>query len=204
MSFELRMRWGGNDTIAAATPRCVAALSFMKILVTGPDSADSFGHNVSHVLREMGHEVRTDPTAAFAMKQSVLGRGVDEVLTRLWRRWRMRSEVRVVRMAADFKPQLTLMCTKTFEPESVDEIRRVSGGRVVCWFGDPPANLPREHLVSGEYDALFVKDVDFAGTLRSMLGLEAHHLPEACNPAWHRPLAERDGETIVVAGTGYG
>ena len=97
-----------------------------------------------------------------------------------------------------------LMCTRTFEPDSVDTIRRVSGGKVVLWYGDAPANLKRDHVVSGEYDAVFAKDPDLVRRLKQMLGLDAHPLAEACNPAWHRPVAQRRGNTLVVAGSSYG
>jgi spore maturation protein CgeB len=176
----------------------------MKVFVTGPDVADSFTHNVAHTFRQMGHEVRTDPRLAFVMQQSSLRRGLDEVLSRASRHWRSRRDDRTVRLAAEFKPDLTVMCTMTLEPDSVRRIRNVSGGPVVCWYGDAPANLKRHHLVSGEYDVVFAKDSDFVQVLKAMLGLEAYHLPEACNPAWHRPEAERNGDTVVVAGTLYG
>ena len=176
----------------------------MRVFLTGPESSDSFTHNVAHTFREMGHEVRTDPGVVMSMRQSVLRRGMRELLERASRRWRMRREAGAVGIARDFKPDLTVMCTLTFEPETVDAIRRVSGGRVVLWFGDPPANLKRDHVVSGEYDAVFAKDPDLAQHLRAMLGFDAHHLAEACNPAWHRPVAQRKGDALVVAGSSYG
>jgi spore maturation protein CgeB len=176
----------------------------MKIFVTGPDAVDSFAHNVSHTLRVMGHEVRTDSALAFEMQQSAWRRGLDEVLQRVSRRRRLRRDARALRIVQEFKPQLTLMCTMTFEPETVERIRRSTGGKVVCWYADSPANLRRDHVVSGEYDAVFAKDIDLVNALGEMLGLEAHHLPEACNPDWHRPTTDRSGNAVVVAGTSYG
>ncbi len=176
----------------------------MKVFVTGPEIADSFTHNVAHAFREMGHEVRTESGVAFSMRQSVLGRVLGELLERASPRWRARREAGAVRIAREFKPDLTLMCTRTFEPDSVDTIRRVSGGRVVLWYGDAPANLKRDHVVSGEYDAVFAKDPDLVRRLKEMLGLDAHPLAEACNPSWHRPVAQRRGNTLVVAGSSYG
>jgi len=176
----------------------------MRILVTGPDVADSFTHNVAHTLREMGREVLTDPAQSFGMRQSSARRALEELIGRAWPRFRLRSDARVRRLASAWRPQLTLMCTQTFEPETVRALRRTTGAPVVCWYGDAAANLKRDHVVSGEYDAVFAKDPDLVRTLRQMLGLEAHHLPEACNPSWHRPVAERAGNEVVVAGTSYG
>ena len=159
----------------------------MRVFLTGPESSDSFTHNVAHTFREMGHEVRTDPGVVMSMRQSVLRRGMRELLERASRRWRMRREAGAVGIARDFKPDLTVMCTLTFEPETVDAIRRVSGGRVVLWFGDPPANLKRDHVVSGEYDTVFAKDPDLVHHLRAMLGLDAHGQTARLSPnatAW--------------------
>jgi len=176
----------------------------MRVFVTGPGAADSFGHNVAHTFGEMGHEVRTDDAQSFVMQHTPWRRGLDDVLSRSWRRWRLRSDRRILRLASEFKPDLTVMCTMTLDPDTVARLRRVANGPVVCWFGDSAANLRRDHVVGGEYDAVFAKDADFVHTLGSMLGVEAHHLPEACNPAWHRPVAARRGNTVVVAGTAYG
>lgn len=176
----------------------------MRVFVTGPDTADSFTHNVAHALRAMGHEVRTEPGVAFSMRQSVLRRVLGELLERGSPRWRARRDAGAIRIAREFKPNLTLMCTMTLEPDSVEAIRRVSAGPVVLWYGDAPANLRRDHVVSGEYDAVFAKDPDLVHHLRDMLGLRAYYLAEACNPAWHRPVAQRKGNALVVAGTSYG
>jgi spore maturation protein CgeB len=176
----------------------------MKVFVTGPDSDDSFGHNVAYTFREMGHDVRTGAGQMFAMLASPVQRALSDLLSRAWRHWRMRGDAQAVRIASEFKPDLTVMCTMTLEPETVERIRRLSGGLVVCWYGDTAGNVRRDHLVSGEYDAVFAKDGDLVHVLREILGLEAHHLPEACNPAWHRPVAQRKGDAVVVAGTAYG
>ncbi len=176
----------------------------MKIFVTGPDTADSFTHNVAHTFRAMGHAVVTDPTEAFPMLRSAAGRGLEEIVSLVSARWRRRRGKRALRIAEEARPDLTVMCTLTFDPETVRRLHRASGGRVVCWYGDSAANLRRDHLLSGEYDAVFAKDEQLVGVLRSMLGIEAHHLPEACNPDWHRPLAECRSTAVVVAGTCYG
>jgi len=110
----------------------------------------------------------------------------------------------VVKIAEEFKPDLTVMCTATYEPGTVSEVRRCSGGPVVCWYGDAPANIRRDHVVSGEYDIVFAKDPDLVQKLGSMLSVNIEYLPEACNPSWHRPVARRAGESLLVAGSSYG
>ena len=176
----------------------------MKIFVAGPDLSDSFANNVAYTFREMGHHVVTDSRANHPMLNSAVRRGLNEFLERAWKLWRLRGARRAIDIARRFKPDLTVMCTLTYEPESVEAIRQVSGGSVVLWYCDPRGNLPRDHVVTGEYDAVFAKDPDFTNDLRRILGIEAYHLAEACNPAWHVPVAGRGGDSIVVAGTAYG
>jgi spore maturation protein CgeB len=176
----------------------------MKILVVGPESGDCFAHNVAHTLRRMGHEVRSAPRPELLQSRGRVARGADELLGRLSAAWRERAERRAVRLAGAWRPELCLFTTGTLEPWAVEEMRRVSGGRAVLWFGDSAANLRRGHATSGEYDAVFFKDRDFVRRLRDVLGLEAFYLPEACNPEWHRPVARREGRRVLVAGTCYG
>ena len=57
------------------------------------------------------------------------------------------------------------------------------------------------------YDALFLKDSAVVERYRRLLGLNAHFLPEACNPRWHRPIGAVTGPTdrpvVLVAGNVY-
>ena len=176
----------------------------MRVFVVGPESGDYFTHNVAHAFRSLGHEVFSEPLGLFVTPRSRLARGADEVLTRTSSSWRLRRDRWAVRVAGDFKPAITFVCTRTLEPETVAAIRKSSGGLVVCWYGDTPGNIRRGHIVSGEYDAVFLKDREFAECLRNQLGLVAHHLDEACNPAWHRPMGSLRQSHLVVAGTLYG
>lgn len=176
----------------------------MKIFVVGPERMDTFIHNVAYTLRKMGHEVQTDPDfRSKAMRSRFQTAGI-EALSRLSVSFRMRDDRRAIRIAKDFNPDLVFVCTRTLEPESVRKIRQHNDCLVICWYGDTPGNVKRNHITAGEYDAVFVKDKRFADDLRNTLGLNAYHLPEACNPDWHKPVTTPIVNHLLVAGTVYG
>ncbi|HEX2826082.1 MAG TPA: glycosyltransferase [Burkholderiales bacterium] len=175
----------------------------MKIFVAGPDHGDFFTHNVAVTCKTMGHDVR--PFHGFRPAGSLgrVGRVIESVRERV-RASQLRLDRAVLDAAAAFRPNLTIVCTRTLEPDTVRMIRSRTGSAVVCWFGDAPSNIRRDHVVSGEYDAVFLKDRRYADDLRDVLGLNAHHLHEACNPMWHRPNTDERAGHVAVAGTLYG
>jgi spore maturation protein CgeB len=175
----------------------------MKIFVVGPDYGDFFTHNVAATCAAMGHEVQPFHGFTPAGTLGRVGRTIVSILERS-RTGQLRTERAVIRAATAFRPELTVVCTRTLDPETVHAIRSRTGSRVVCWFGDAPSNIRRDHVVSGEYDAVFLKDRRYANDLRSMLGLNAFHLHEACNPMWHRPDTAERADHVLVAGTLYG
>lgn len=175
----------------------------MKILVLGSESGDYFAHNVAYTLRKMGHDVLSDHMLGSDAGKSRLRRGVKLVLNQASHRWAMRDDRRAIALSKAHRPQLVLVCTRTYEPETIESIRR-NGAMVICWFADSPANVQRGHITSNEYDAVFVKDSRFADDLRNVAGIEAFHLHEACNPDWHKPTHMEIKNHIAVAGTMYG
>lgn len=176
----------------------------MKIFVVGPESGDFFAHNVAVTCREMGHEVCSDSRSTSLAAKGAIRANVEDFLARSSKSWRHKADQRIVDLAVRFQPKLTIVCTTTLEPDAVLRIRKKTGGMVICWFGDSPANVRRDHITAGEYDAVFSKDRRFATDLSSILGIKAFHLHEACNPLWHRPVSVQSGGHIAVAGTLYG
>lgn len=175
----------------------------MKILVLGSERGDFFAHNVAYTFRKMGHEVFSDPQLGSGAAKSRISRGVGVLLSQASGWWAMKDDRRAIELVNSHKPKLIVVCTKTYAPETVRLFQK-KGAVVICWFGDSPANVYREHITSGEYDAVFVKDKRFAYDLMNVLGIEAIHLHEACNPDWHRPLHVDVCNHVAVAGTMYG
>jgi len=175
----------------------------MKVLVLGSERGDFFAHNVAYTLREMGHEVISDSHLGSASAKGRVVRGVDSLLSQVNSWWMMRDDRRAIELVKKCTPDLVVVCTKTYAPETVALLRK-AGAIVICWYGDSPANIQRGHITSGEYDAVFVKDARFAKDLKNVLGINAFHLHEACNPDWHKPTKVKAGEHVAVAGTMYG
>ena len=81
---------------------------------------------------------------------------------------------------------------------------RSSGARVAFWFPDAVVNLGRQLMLLAPYDAIFFKEPFLTDRLRAMLDLPVYYLPQACNPRWHRPVAQAGTEpSLVIAGSMY-
>jgi spore maturation protein CgeB len=75
---------------------------------------------------------------------------------------------------------------------------------VAFWFPDHVANLGRQLMLLGPYNALFFKEPHLVERLRVILDLPVYYLPEACNPRWHRPIVPAGTEPyLAVAGSMY-
>jgi spore maturation protein CgeB len=92
--------------------------------------------------------------------------------------------------------------TQVITERTLSELKKAGTGARVAWWGDPPANMQRIGLLTDEWDLIFFKDPHAVRKFRRV-GLNAHLLHEAMNPAWHKPLARQANNDIVVAGNFY-
>jgi spore maturation protein CgeB len=75
---------------------------------------------------------------------------------------------------------------------------------VALWYPDHVGNLGRQRMLLAPYTAWFFKDPLLVNRLRDMLGIPVWHLPQSCNPRWHRPLGDAGTRRgIAVVGNGY-
>lgn len=176
----------------------------MKIFVAGPEIPDSFSHNIAYTLRQMGHEVASIPIKNDKNAKGIFVRGAQEFLNKASLYWRMRNDREALNIVKIFKPNLTIVGTLTLEPETVLSIKKISGSPVICWFADTSSNIKRNHIVSNEYDVVFLKDRPYAKRIRSMFNIESHYLDEACNPDWHKPATETRKNHLLFSGSSYG
>lgn len=96
-----------------------------------------------------------------------------------------------------------LLClTQALRGEVLADIGRIGVHRI-AWWGDPPANMRDMGLLSGEWDAIHLKDSAAVARFRA-LGLPAHLTHEAMNPDWHCPQGADRGPDIAVVGNYYG
>jgi len=111
---------------------------------------------------------------------------------------------RIVERAEQEDLDLILTVDSRLLPATVRALRR-RGTRVCLWFPDAVVNLGRQHMLMGDYDGLFFKDPLLSRRLADVLGLPTWYLPEACNPARHRPPKVAAQEPYVVfVGNTYG
>jgi spore maturation protein CgeB len=174
----------------------------MRLLLAGPRFPDSFVDNVACALEEMGHEVVTaeeTPVAAYWSLPRRLGRlAVERILGD-----RPKPEDRALfALARRTRPDALLALTWDVHPEILDDMRALCGGRRVLWWGDVPANSQRWGLVNPGWDRVYTKDASAVGKLR-LAGRSAALLHEAMNPRWHRPIATRKSDAVIVAGNYY-
>lgn len=179
----------------------------MRVLIVGDVWPDSFAENVEVSLTDVGHIVRCVP----AFTRPLAGGG------RLRARLRMESAVvprfaglihhKALDVAEEFRPELILNLDFRLAWPMVERLRAAARCPVGFWYPDAVGNLGREvHAIAG-YDAIFVKDSSVAERYRAMLGLNAHYLPEACNPRWHRVFPDVEPyagpPVLLVAGNLY-
>lgn len=178
----------------------------MKIVVVGPCFPDSFARNIVVTLEAMGHTVKSLSSTRVRHHQNRL-------VNAFWRygplaipqlddlSWRP-----LLTEARDSRPDLILL-TYGIPPKVISGIRDLCSAKICCWYTDPVANTYRAYLLAGEYDAVFLKEPYLVPVLRNNLGLNAHYLPEACNPHWHAPIdlnvndRQRYACDIAAAGT---
>jgi spore maturation protein CgeB len=160
----------------------------MRVFVVGPQFADSFAQNVVVTLQAMGHTVACSAgTRARHHGNRYLNgfwRGLYGVLPAL----ELSDLQTLVREARKFQPELVLVSHSAVPPRVVAELKQSCSGKVACWYTDPVVSLYRQYLLGAPYDAIFLKEPFLVRVFREKLGVEAHYLPECCNPMWHRRI----------------
>jgi len=159
----------------------------LRVIIDGPQFPDSFQRSISDNLKAMGHEVtcvqsnlsRRPGRIRYALR-SHLAKAVPALERASWRR--------LIRTTRAVHPDLVLTDWYT-PPEVVRELKDVCTAKVACWYVDSPMNLGRMYLLACPYDAVFTKETSLVAALREKLGLQAHYLPECCNPLAYRRVA---------------
>ncbi len=174
----------------------------MKVLIPNYPEPDSFVDNVGSTLRAMGHVVMTSPRL-FGRGSSRLQKLTKEFRRQVFpQRW-SEAEAWAVRVAREARPDLVLCLTQSLRREVLAELHEAGAPRLVSWWGDTPANMQGMGLLQDGWDLIFLKDASAVRKFQAV-GLEAHHLNEAMNPAWHRRSFAEVSDEVVVAGNYYG
>lgn len=100
-----------------------------------------------------------------------------------------------------FKPDLVLALTQIISTKVLSELKRKRIA-TVAWWGDSPANMTNEGLLSDLWDFIYLKDPQTVEKFKRV-GINTELLHEAMNPDWHKPVARQKNNKIVVAGNFY-
>ena len=166
------------------TPQLTKLMAKLKIVVVGTQFPDSFARNISVNLKLMGHLVTNVSTSRAHHNQSRVFQAFWIYAPKAFPLLERAAYDKLVKTVSANQPELVLL-TQGLPPQVLNQLRDVSASKLVCWFTDPVANFYRGYLIAGWYDAIFLKEPHIVPLLRDKLGLNAHYLPEACNPLWH-------------------
>ncbi|MBK9264767.1 MAG: glycosyltransferase [Polyangiaceae bacterium] len=175
----------------------------MRFLVLGPRYEDSFVDNVASALTEMGHEVIGNEEVRHAEYWSLPNRLVRALKERIFGDAPLPADRKLLDLVRQTRPDVLLALTWDVHPQILAELGKTLRGRRILWWGDCPANSQRWGLVNPHWDTVYVKDPDAAQKLR-LVGQNAHLMHEAMNPKWHRPVATRKNDSVIIAGNYYG
>jgi spore maturation protein CgeB len=174
----------------------------MKILLAGPCFDDSFVENVKTALVEMGHEVLGSEPKKLARYWSLPNYAIRVIEERIRGDRPSRDDRHLLEIARARRPDLVLALTWDVHVDVLHELGRITGKRRVLWWGDPTANSRRWGILNPGWDRVYLKDRDAVVKLR-LAGRSADLLHEACNPKWHRVVAQQRDSHVVVAGNYY-
>lgn len=188
----------------------------MRILVIGKFYVEGFALHIAETLAAMGHEVsRYEPGVKYNSLGGLVSkrwRQIKSVLYELSQHLHVTQEMRkrrLLRIARENVPKLTVVCHDFLTPREVRKLKEVTGGPVVLWFPDALTSFGRSYFLNSGYDALFFKDPYIVHVLKRTLNLPIYYLPECFNPASLTEVQIRAedekcyGCDIVTAGNMY-
>jgi spore maturation protein CgeB len=174
----------------------------VRVGVIGQLGPERFAEHVTDALRRIGHEaVQLGPARA-----RYRSRAVTRVTALAWQaapHLDERAQQRITQAALEAGCEVIINVDSHLMAAPVARLRS-AGLPVAFWFPDHVANLGRQLMLLGPYNALFFKEPHLVERLRAVLDLPVYYLPEACNPRWHRPIVLAGTEPyLVVAGSMY-
>jgi spore maturation protein CgeB len=174
----------------------------MRVGVIGPLTPDSFADNILHCLPEIGATAVALGPIGPSLSNKAASRA-SQAFRGLSAETEQFAQKALLRRARDSDCDIIINVQVQAAASTVAELKE-SGAKVCLWYPDHLSNVGRLSMIDSEYDALFLKDPLFAARLRATYGLQAHYLPEACNPTWHKPVGLAGSEMhIAVVGNVY-
>ncbi len=195
---------------------------FKSIVVVGPQHPDTLPRSILVTLEDMGYKVSAvdeREMLGISFKQDVskngrlgffmrLKKAVIEARIKASPNYEAKVYSRLAGLVEEKNPDLIITVSAQIPPEIIGRLKKSTGAKIVFWFPDHPGNIGRQYFFAAPYDALFFKDKFLVGRAKA-LNLNAHYLPEACMPKWHKrvELTEEEEEIygcdITTAGNMY-
>lgn len=172
----------------------------MRFIIPSYSLPDNFTSNVAFTLSNMGHEVLTAPIPSQFIDQRVM-HIIQLGYEKFAPTWLPPQEKWLLKTFLEFKPDVMVALTHSLNEETLQKLSK-HGVLNIAWWGDTPANMRKQGLLCKGWDHIFIKD-KYAVFKLNTLGLNAHFLAEAMNPAWHKPVYKNIGNDIVFAGNTY-
>jgi spore maturation protein CgeB len=185
----------------------------MKIAIIGKFYTEGFGLHIQETLITMGHDVvPIDPEAKF-LQYNFLGQKVRNITKTLYqqifykipavRNFKTKSICKIYQKE---KIDLSIVVHDYFTSQDIESIKKINTNPICIWFPDAISNFQKSMFFTAGYDYLFFKDKYVVNKLKNEYNLNAHYLPQCCNPKRHKitDLSDIDIETYGCEITNVG
>ncbi len=173
----------------------------MRIFFIGYSAgADSMEKHVIETLAAMGHTVRHFNIKDVLQISPKVDRITQFLMRNLIREPERLGEKKLLRAVAEFEPDFVLILLgNMISPKTVQKMRKIYSGKIVCWCQDQLTTLGRQYLIGSEYDKVFVKDHYLVDMFNNFAGMDVDYLPEACNPVYHNSVTLQGADQFAYA-----
>lgn len=159
----------------------------MKIVVIGQFDVEDFGFHIAENLKAMGYEVVAcisfkEKKTPMMHKVNVLDKIKSYIKTSMLfasKDSRYKVLKPIFNKLSGIKCDLVICTYDYFLEGEVDNIRSMTGAKVVMWFPDHIGRIDRGVVLTANYDALFYKEPYFVRELFNIYRINAFYLPEA-------------------------
>lgn len=174
----------------------------MKIIIPNYILEDSFVDNVRVTLEKMGHTV-ISPSIKSSLISFKYVHLIEEIYSMAYPKKLTNQEKWLKSIIKNVNADILLTMTQSISEEILLEAKK-KNIITIAWWGDTAANMRKQGLLCHGWDFIYIKDKYAAFKLKT-LGLNAHYLPEAMNPLWHKPLYNINSinNSILFAGNTY-
>ncbi len=178
----------------------------MNIAIIGKFYVEGTGLHLSEAIEKLGHQVlKVDPelnlTEASFFSQRMRNVGITlykEVLAKHPRIRKYTSE-KIYKQLQSERVDLTISLHDYLTRDEVKTIKRITKSPVCIWFPDALVNMKRSMFFYADYDFLFFKDLYLVDIAKAEFNINAHYLPQCCNPDKHQPVEPLEGEREFYA-----